>query len=207
MSNPLQLEGLQRIWDHAPHNAFPDLQWWKGNLYCALREGDAHESGRNGTIALLQRQDESSWLLIDRLPYPQRDLRDPKLSIAPDGSLHLLAGAAKRDSAGNYLRFDSVARRLTPDYQWTDWQPIGEEAWWLWRLSWQKEEGYGIAYSIPNPAHRTTPWQAALWHTSDGTNYRTISNLEVGSYPSEGTIVVSTDNTMTAVLRRGMHEE
>ena len=39
--NPEIVE-VRKIWDAAPHNAFTDLQRFKGRWYCAFREGREH---------------------------------------------------------------------------------------------------------------------------------------------------------------------
>ena len=33
---------VRMIWDKAPHNAFTDLMRFKGQWYCAFREGKGH---------------------------------------------------------------------------------------------------------------------------------------------------------------------
>jgi len=207
MTPHLQLVSLHRLWDHGSHNAFPDLQWWQGSLYCALREGEAHESGQDGAVVLLKRENPQNWTLVDRVTHPQSDLRDPKLSVAPDGSLYLLAGAAKRDASGKYLRFDSLVRHMRPNHKWDDWHTVGDKGWWLWRVSWDKEGAYGIAYCITDPTQRTTPWKASLWHTTEGLVYETVCSLDVGAYPSEGTVLRTSDNRLVAVIRRGLQAE
>jgi len=38
----LKLESVKKIWGEAPHCAFTDLTYWKGEFICAFREGRAH---------------------------------------------------------------------------------------------------------------------------------------------------------------------
>src|SRR5690242_16444341 len=78
---------IERIWDRAQHNAFTDLVAHGDHLYCTFREGTGHIPGLNGTIRVLRSADGHQWQSVALLAEQHIDLRDPKLSIAPDGRL------------------------------------------------------------------------------------------------------------------------
>src|ERR1700722_11772338 len=82
----------QKIWDAAPHNAFTDLILFRGKWFCIFRESDSH-AGHNGTLRLITTQDTIAWTSLHTWEESGYDLRDPKLSITPEGNLMLLAGA------------------------------------------------------------------------------------------------------------------
>ena len=62
MAEPLtaELESVAKISDRAPHSAFTDLVFHKGQFVCAFREGRAHVSS-DGTIRVLTSKDGNDW--------------------------------------------------------------------------------------------------------------------------------------------------
>src|SRR5262249_50186266 len=85
---------VRQIWDQAPHHALTDLIRFRDRWYCAFREGTGHASGAC-TIRVLVSDDGEKWTPAAVLATKDVDLRDPKLSLTPDGRLMLLGGAAE----------------------------------------------------------------------------------------------------------------
>jgi hypothetical protein len=77
---------VARIWDAGAHNAFTDLIRWRNRWYCTFREPDAHVGG-DGRIRVLVSADGEAWTSAALIGEDRIDLRDPKLSITPDGPL------------------------------------------------------------------------------------------------------------------------
>src|SRR4051794_27321227 len=95
------------IWNHAKHNAFTSLARFQNRWYCAFREGEGHVS-LDGKIRVLASADGESWSSASLLENPGKqfpDLRDPKLTITPDGRLMLTAGASFRGEASKFQTF------------------------------------------------------------------------------------------------------
>jgi len=88
----VELVSLKKIWDQAPHNAFSDLIRFRDRWHCAFREGEGHVGGE-GKLRILVSRDGEQWESAALLAEPGVDLRDPKLSITPDGRLMILAGS------------------------------------------------------------------------------------------------------------------
>src|SRR5437867_1106396 len=88
-----ELIEARKIWDAAPHNAFTDLACFQGKWFCTFREGQGHVSP-DGAVRVLTSADGQAWSSAARLTSTTADLRDPKLSLAPDGRLMLTAAAA-----------------------------------------------------------------------------------------------------------------
>jgi hypothetical protein len=112
---------VRRIWDEAPHNAFTDLIRFRGRFYCTFREGAGHvhnEDGSEGKIRVIVSDDARQWNPVALLAEVGIDLRDPKLSITPDGRLMLLMG-------GSYYRDGELQRQLSrvafSNEQGTEW--------------------------------------------------------------------------------------
>lgn len=183
-----------RIWGQASHNAFTDLLRFKGRWYCAFREGQAHVSP-DGAVRILTSADGDRWDPAALLGSPLGDLRDPKLSLTPDGRL-MLIGAAASGQPGE-IRHQTLAWFSSDGRTWGEPVQIGDPNVWLWRLTWNKGRAYGIGYS-------TTGKQFLRLYTSrDGLRYETLADrlYDAGS-PSETSILFLDDDTALCLLRR-----
>jgi hypothetical protein len=93
----LSIVDTRKIWDGAPHNAFTDLIRFGDAWICVFRESTSHVPGTNGVIRVLRSSDTKTWESVAAVSENGVDLRDPKVSIAPDGRLMLLAGGSIYD--------------------------------------------------------------------------------------------------------------
>lgn len=134
---------VERIWDRAPHNAFTDLARFHDRWWCVFREGSAHVSP-DGAIRVLTSEDGWQWQSAARLTHPKADLRDPKLSVTPDGTLLLTAAGAWRPPATHHHQ--TFAWRSANGREWETPEPIGEPDFWLWRVSWRKRDALAVGY-------------------------------------------------------------
>ena len=201
-----RLETVVKLWDQAPHNAFTDLIAWKGKLWCVFREGEGHGDG-DGVIRVLaaelgrgdeQAIDPDAWESVAVITESGVDLRDPKLSIHPDGRLMLLIGGSQY-APGNRLESYQTRVVFTADgLVWTDPVKVHQPDRWLWRVTWSpRGEGFGVAYGRGAPAERIT-----LLKTTDGLTYENLGELAVDGYPNETTLRFLDDGTMIALARR-----
>lgn len=195
---------IERIWDRPAHAAFTDLIERDGYLYCTFREGSGHIPGVNGVIRVLRSRDRMNWESVAVLAERHFDLRDPKLSLAPDGRLMVNMGASsyhgsKRlgiesrvafsDSTG--LHFNSPQKVVFPDELVT-----GSD--WLWRVTWHD----GMAWACVQQVPPDREGRRALWlvRSRDGIHFETVGQLEVDA-PSETTLRFLDDGTLVAMIR------
>jgi len=192
-----------RIGDTGPHNAFTDLARADDKVYCAYREGDGHAYGADGKIRVLVRSRSSSWKPFALLEKESVDLRDPKLSVAPDGRVMLLCG-------GSYYEGRKLERMLThvsflepgardfsaPEPVVID-KRIRTEMDWLWRVTWHGKKGYGVVYQ-PKGGES----EAHLVSTSDGVRYSRVAQLPIDGQPNEATLRFDERGRMVALVRR-----
>jgi hypothetical protein len=201
---PLTLVETRKIWDGAPHNAFTDLIRFKGAWICVFREGTAHVPGTNGVIRVLRSTDTKTWESAAAVSEAGIDLRDPKVSIAPDGRLMLLVGGSiysgeegqpnrKLTGAHTRVMFSSDTRTWTAPVPVS--LPKGE---WLWRVTWHEGIGYGVSYTTSTPRKEMI---ATLWKTKDGIQYERVVQLDVPCWPNETTVRFGPDGTMFALVR------
>ncbi len=189
-----RLVSVRKIWDKAPHNAFTDLIHHNGRWVCVFREGQAHVSP-DGALRVLGSADGVEWESLALLTSETADLRDAKISVAPDGRLHLSGAGALHQPAA--ARHQSLAWFSPDGREWTPSIAIGDPDLWLWRTDWHSGKGYGIGYSTTDKEF------IRLYETSDGANYRTlVDRLLSGSYANESSFAFLPDGRALCLLRR-----
>ncbi len=187
---PPQLVSVRKIWDAAPHNAFTDLIRFHNVWYCTFREAEGHVKG-DGKLRVLASTDGESWQPAALLAESGTDLRDPKLSITPDGRLMILAG-------GSVYRDGTLAGRrprvaFSKDGRsWTTLEPILAEGDWLWRVTWGEGRAYGVSYRQGG---------GVLYSSADGLHYQEVATLQVPGI-SEVTLRFLPGGEMMALARR-----
>jgi hypothetical protein len=193
----IELIDAAQIWDDAPHSAFTDLIFWQGRFICAFREGRAHVSS-DGKIRILTSPDGKDWQSAAVVELADFDLRDAGLSVAPDGRLMLIGGAAarKRDNesapTGTFVAFSEDS------HHWTEPRIVVEPGRWLWRLTWHDNAAYGVAYAAGD-GH---PYSSLLV-TDDGTSYRQLVPKLLGDgYPTEASLRFANNGTLYCLQRR-----
>lgn len=196
---------FRKIWDAAPHNAFTDLIRWDNKFYCAFRTGTGHVpgiAGENGKIQVIASEDGQIWLPAGTIAEPGIDLRDPKLSIAPNGSLMLLIGGSRYDGAKLLGCAPRVCFLQPGDRQFSPVQlatldsKIEGNNNWLWRVTWHDGVGYGVVYQS-----NQSPSGLHLVRTTDGIDYQWVKTFDLRGKPNESTIRFDSNDVMHIVVR------
>jgi hypothetical protein len=191
---PFELSEVRKIWDGAPHNAFTDLIHHQGEWICVFREGEGHVSA-DGKIRILVSRDVVEWESAALLASDEGDLRDPKITLTPEGELMLTGAMAQRESAPprhvTLAWFSSDARNWTAPVQ------IGDENIWLWRIAWHEGKAYGIGYGTAEDRF------ARLYTSEDGKQFETrVPRLFEEGYPNETALLFQPDGSALCLLRR-----
>ncbi len=197
-AGPLKIEllGVRKIWDEAPHNAFTDLVRWRDRFYCAFREGEGH-AGDIGRLRIIASDDGDQWKSVAALAMPEFDLRDAALSVTPDDRLMVLGGAQQnyngQRATGTFVSFTADG------VQWTRPQVVIPPGRWLWRVTWLGDSAYGVSYA----ASEGKPF-STLHRTGDGVHYETVvpELLGQGGWPTEARIRFSDEGTAYCLHRR-----
>ena len=201
---------VERIWDRAQHNAFTDILEHDNMLYCAFREGSGHIPGLNGTVRVIARpRTRGEWQSVGLLDEQFVDLRDPKLSITPNGRLMINMGASyyhgnkrlkiesrvcrsaflnPRAEAGTQLRIVELQRVGFP-------ADVGSDMDWLWRVTWHKGVAYGC---LQQALHQRV---LHVIRSEDGVKWEKVATLDVPD-ANETTLRFAEDDTMIAMIRR-----
>jgi len=202
----LELVEVRKIWDAAPHNAFTDLARHRERWWCVFREADAHMPHSNGVIRILTSGDGRMWQSAAVVAQAGVDLRDPKVSVLPDGRLMLLMGGSVYDGPERPQARRLITARTRVAFSedgahWTVPQPVSvPEGDWLWRVTWHKGVGYGFSYRHDGPANA---YALTLWRTTNGVDYQKVATPvpSPGCWPDEVTVRFLSDDSMVALVR------
>lgn len=198
-SAPSEITVKKVYGDGRTYCAFTTLVKRESTYYLAFREGDTHVAdGDYGKIKILYSSDGDKWELYQIISLDQIDLRDPNLSVMPDGKLLLLCGARMLSDNGSYVTRTYYAKEMDNGFgipalanlpQEINWDACS----WVWRLTWYDGVGYGVCYGGESPA---------LVKTTDGYNYELISYLSIPGTPSECRVRFQDDGTAVMIVRR-----
>ena len=193
-----ELVEVRRIWDGAPHNAFTDLVRHRDRWYCTFREGTSHVSP-DGALRVLTSPDGREWAPAARITSESADLRDPKLSVTPDGRMMLSGVAALHPPSATKYRTMAWFSRDGRD--WGDGVAIGEPDVWLWRVAWRGDDAYGVGYGTAGRKF------VRLYHGRDGGGFEPlVPTLFDRGEPNEAAIAFLPDGTGLCLLRRDGRE-
>lgn len=194
----------RQIWSNDQYCAFTSLEKFRGHYYCSFREASAHlfdDEGRaaEGKARIICSDDGDTWRSVALLEKEGLDLRDPKLSVMPDGRLMVVMGGSVYDGKRLSHMYPQVSFS-TDGVHFSDPQPIVidprvcEDYEWVWRVSWHDGVGYGISYGKLH--------NYVLLRTTDGIHYDLVTHLDVMHNPGESTLRFLDDGRMLLVARR-----
>lgn len=193
---------IDKIWDYAPHNAMTDLIRYDDHWFLVFRESDKHAKGANGIIRILRSHDAVIWRPVHYFQERGVDLRDPKLSITPDGQLMLLMGGTVYTSNHRYVVQQSRVAFSNDGITWGRAMTVLSSHDWLWRVTWHQGKAYGVAYRFSDPLDRKAEWFVTLYESSDGINYDKITRWDIEGHPNESTLQFTKEGEMVALVRR-----
>ncbi len=198
---------VTKIWDGAEHSAFTDLTWFKDSFYCSFREGNGHIPGRDGEVRILRSADGNKWESVALLKKEGIDLRDPKLSVTPEGRLMIIMGGSIYKDRKILGRVPHVAFSDKQGARFSEPEKVKIDpsivSWgdWLWRVTWYKDTGYAIDYQI-GPEERKGPTAMYLLRTKDGKSFEKVSKIDLDGFPNEATVRFDRSGTMHVLIRR-----
>ncbi|TDF39424.1 hypothetical protein EYS14_07870 [Alteromonadaceae bacterium M269] len=196
----MKLLSVKQIWTRANHNAFTDLREFKQHLFCCFREAENHISG-DGDVRVLKLNEEGHILSNERVHISGADLRDPKLSISPDGKLLLLAYARFNSDSNQTLKTQPYCWFSTDGYSWSSPTVLPIQNEWLWRLSFHKDFALGFTYN--KRLERLNLYKGNPLRQIECIKPKVLSkethNL---GYPNESDIIFSENGDAYALVRR-----
>lgn len=195
----MQLNWLKKIGNRAVHNAFVDLCGFNQQLFCCYREAKNHISAE-GSICILTLNKEGKVCHVNRLIMESVDLRDPKLSITPDGRLLLIAYARKTNCNNRTLSVRNLCWVSQTGQSWSSHREFAKKGGWLWRVKWHQKIAYGFAYTKKhNTIHLYSGDPRRSFHCHQA-NALSLQKHNKG-YPNESDLLFE-DNKAYAIVRR-----
>lgn len=195
IEKPVLVEA-RKIWDQAPHNAFTDLVRFRDRWFCVFREGQGHVSP-DGSLRVLTSTDGRDWSSAALVTLAGADLRDPKIVIAPDGRLMIVAAAARDRKPNGEARHQSMTWFSPDGRQWDAGHAVADADFWLWRVAWKGETAYGVGYGC------TPKDKSVRLYRGDGRTFEPlVAPLFDSGYPNETGLVFEDDGTFLCLLRR-----
>ena len=193
---------IQKIWSEGKHNAFTDLIRYRGNFYCTFREAVGHISGPGGTARVLKSKNGKDWRSVADIKMDNLDLRDPKLSITPDGKLMVLIDVeayrdGRVDTRKPYVSFaDKKGETFSTPIESPVDKTIAAKSDWVWRVTWYNGVGYAVNYQ---PGAGSNLY---LLKTIDGKSFQNVTKLDIDGSPNESTIRFDKNGKMYVLVRR-----
>lgn len=192
-----EIVSVRKIWDQGKHNAFTDLIRFRDRWWCVFREGTGH-AGDDGRIRVIVSDDGDKWESAALVAQGGIDLRDPKLSVVPDGRLMLIMGG----SVYNQGEYQTRAPRVSfsgDGREWTAPRKLLAEDHWLWRVTWHR----GTGYSVSKLGNGRDPRRVMLYRTEDGVRWEWLTEFrDIPAWPNEATIRFLDEDEMVVLLRR-----
>lgn len=192
---PARTLSINKIWDAAPHNAFTDLLWHNGKFICVFREGTAHVSP-DGALRIITSPDGQKWTSAALIKSSTSDLRDAKITLAPDGRLMLCGAGALHDKSK--ATHQSLAWYSKDGIDWGEAIEIGDPDFWIWRVTWNGPTAYGVGYATGGSLRETR-----LYRSTDGRRFEAfVQPLTSDGYPNESTLLFTDPDKALCLARR-----
>lgn len=207
---------VEKIWDKAPHNAFTDLIRYNGKFYCVFRESIAHVSltrDADGKIRILVSKDGNKWDSFALIEKEGFDLRDPCLTITPEGKLMVVMGGSVCDKGKLLGRYSQVSFLNNSTLKFSDPIPVKYDAdiyssmdnpnmIWLWRVTWHNKEAFGVIYEQYNKSGgNLLSNKSSLISSRDGINYSLVKSFEIVGKPDETALRFMTNGELFILIR------
>ena len=192
--NQLQLIETHKIWDRGQHNAFTDLIRFQDHWFCAFREGQGHVSP-DGSLRIITSSDGIQWKSASLIRSTDADLRDPKLSVTPDGRLLVTAVAAWHKP--HPATHKTMIWHSDDGHTWDHPVEIGDDNIWLWRTVWHEKTAYNVGYSVSEDRF------TRLYRSTDGRTFAPlVDRLFDQGYSNETALTFAADGQAFCLLRR-----
>ena len=179
---------LSVIVDDSMHNGFPDLIFWNGMFYLAYRSAASHLDPKS-VIKILRSSDGLHWEQLAILSSDE-DIRDPK--FANIGSLLFLYVLKNKDITAD--PYTTIYSTSMDGIHWKSWQDVSPENWVFWR---PKTFDNHTWYVAADNREKTS----ALFRSTDGINWETVSTIYSGEFNAEIEIEFQPNQDLICTIR------
>jgi hypothetical protein len=161
-----------------------------------FREGSKPVSP-DGSLRMITSKDGEVWKSHALITDPTDDLRDPKLTLMPDGRF-LLNGAGMQ--ADKPIRYHSMSWISSDKGRtWDDGRRIGDPGFWLWRAQWHDGVAYSMGYETYGDRSKRT---LRLYKSADGRKFSSwVKKVNVPNGVGEDRMLFLKDGSAICLLR------
>jgi hypothetical protein len=191
----LKIKSLRRITADNNHNAFTGACWFKGILYVAFRQGEAHvcETGR---LVVMRSPDNGVSFKTVAVLRGLMDTRDAHLYT--DGKRLYVVGFEYDKSVSRAIR--SGAAWTENGLDWSPWTPYEDaDSYVLWRPRFHNGRHYCPGYSRGDG----NAWIVGWFESEDGYRWEQVMNLRENiDKPNECALDFLPDGSAAVLMRR-----
>jgi hypothetical protein len=177
--------------DDGQHNSNTDMIYWQGRFYLVHAASPYHLASDQCHLVVLRSADGRYWERIARLDAAPEDIRDPKLAVI-GGRLFLYA---LKNVELNPEPYTTVYTSSTDGCAWEPWRAIEPQGWLFWRPKSRDGKTWYV------PAYWWEHGRSALFASTDGANWRLVSQIYAGGRNDETDIEFLPDGRMIATGR------
>ena len=189
MPKTIRIRSIRRLTADGNHNAFTGAAWFKGALYVAFRQGDAHVCNQ-GRLVVLRSRDGGARFDTVHIARGEVDTRDAHLYVAGD-RLYLVGFEADRSSG---MAWTDNGLNWSP---WTRYPDTKD--WWLWKPQFFGGRHYCAAYG----GFTAGSWAVAWFESDDGLHWQKRQTLREGKdQPSECYLDFKPNGSAALLMRR-----
>lgn len=193
------VRSIRRVTNDARHNAFTGCCWFKGNLYLAYRQGDAHACEVGRIVVLRSRDGGVSWDHVAVLRGPG-DTRDAHL-YSDGNCLYTVAFCYVRGTGAR--PYQSGCASTADGDIWTKWVPYeGTGSFVMWRPQFHRGKHYCAGYCWEAAGGRKKKREVHWFESKDGLRWRRVRKIFGGpDEPNECYLDIRPDGRATMLMR------
>ena len=206
----MYIEKVDKLFSDGRHNAFTDIDIWKGKYYIVFRSADSHASPHEvdsstkiglGHITLMESIDAKNWspfVVMDT----RWDDRDPKL-LATKDRLYVFATSMHGDGYREASQ-ETLVTYTEDGSSWTDPVSAYRYGYGFWKP--KKYDGdYYVAADVdeaPIEASIQEKGRVELLRSRDGLHWQKISVITEGNSCTETSLVFLDKSSLIALIRQ-----
>lgn len=188
------------VWNRPKHNAFTDMCLFKDQLFISFREATDH-MGIDGGVRIISCDFSGKVINTTLIKIHNCDLRDPKLTITPDGKLLMTAYSRCYSKHGKWRYSRSLCWFSLDGLSWSGSHWFAEKNWWVWRIRWQQGQAYGLAYNRAQQQLNLYAGNPLRTFECINPNVMSLATHGLG-YPNESDLCFMQNGDLYAVVRR-----
>ena len=208
------IKNIKKIYSDGRHNAFTDIETWKGHYYVAFRNGNGHASPgpieAQGKITVIRSADLVKWEVCARISTDGDD-RDPallhlgnKLGVYfateypedPNQTIHYQGGlGTKPNVIQSHMAFTSDGT------SWSQPESVHEFNYVFWQVERFGDDCYATSWG-----YAENEGTLKIVHSPDGHNWKNVAAIQPGDFPNETGLWITDDQKMHLVSRERTRE-